>query len=249
MDDLTGRTALVTGASKGIGAAIALALAEAGARVVVNYASDADGAGRVVDSIRAAGGDAVAVQADVADPAAVEAMFRTARERLGAVTVLVNNAGVFRFEPLEAVTPAEFHREFDTNVLGNLLVTREFVLQPEADDGAVVNISSVGVSMKSPNSAVYGATKSALVGITQNLAAELAPRRIRVNAIAAGLIDTEGTRSAGTVGAGFDDLIAQAIPLGRLGVARDVAPVAVFLASDAAGWITGDTVFASGGQG
>ncbi len=195
MTKLNGRVAVVTGASKGIGAGIATRLASDGAAVAVNYAHDATAADTVVDKIRKGGGRAVAVQADVAQPDDVFALFATTRDAFGPVDILVNNAGVFRFGPLESITVAEFHRHFDTNVLGTLLATQEFASQREADGGSVINITSVGVSSAQPNASLYTATKTSLLGITRTLSIELAPRRIRVNAVAAGLADTEGVRA------------------------------------------------------
>ncbi len=249
MGRLSDQTAIVTGAAKGIGAAIAEALAADGANVTITYAHDHDGAAALVTRITEAGGSALAVQGDVASPEDTAQVFAASRERFGPATVLVSNAGVFTFGPLESVTVREFHRHFDTNVLGAFLAAQAFVRQPEADRGSIVIISSVGVAVSSPNASLYAATKSALVGMTRNLSVELAPRGIRVNAIAVGLVDTEGTRAAGTVGGSYDEQIAKSIPLGRIGRPGDIGPVAVFLASDDARWISGDTVFAAGGAG
>lgn len=248
MTKLNGRVALVTGASKGIGAGIATRLAADGAAVAVNYAHDATAADTVVDKIRKGGGRAVAVQADVAQPDDVFALFATTRDAFGPVDILVNNAGVFRFGPLESITVAEFHRHFDTNVLGTLLATQEFASQREADGGSVINITSVGVSSAQPNASLYTATKTSLLGITRTLSIELAPRRIRVNAVAAGLADTEGVRATGLIGTDAEHALVTRIPLGRIGVPEDIGPVAAFLASEDARWITGDTLFPTGGQ-
>lgn len=248
MRELEGRIALVTGAGKGIGANIAESLGAAGAAVAVNYAHDDESADRVVEKIKRAGGTAVPVQADVSRNDDAVRMFGEVHDALGPVDILVNNAGVWKFAPIEDATVEEFHRHFDTNVLGNVLATREFVKQPQADGGAIVTISSVGVAFTQSQTALYTATKAALIGITRVLSLELAPRGIRVNAIAAGLIDTEGTQASGFIGSDAEKLVVQQIPLGRLGRPDDIGPVAVFLASDAARFITGDVLFASGGQ-
>lgn len=248
MTDLTGRTALVTGAGKGIGRNIAECLAAAGATVAVNYGHDEEAAERVVKTITDAGGVARAFQADVSQEDDTVRMFEQVRAAFAPVDLLVNNAGVWRFAPIEEATPAEFHRHFDTNVLGNVLATREFARQSEANGGAIVNISSVGVAFTQPQTALYTGTKAALVAMTRVLAVELAPRQIRVNAIAAGLIDTEGTQASGFIGSDAEKQVVAQIPLGRLGQPDDIGPVAVFLASDAAKFITGDVLFASGGQ-
>lgn len=248
MSTLQGRTALVTGGSKGIGAAIAAALAEAGAAVAVNYAGDAQAAATVVDKINAAGGRAAAVQADVSRPDDVVRMFAEAREHLGPVNILVNNAGVYSFAPFEAVTPDEFHRQVDTNLLAPLLTMQEFAKQPEADGGAIINLSTAGTTSHPPYSALYTATKSAVNSATTVISKELAGRGIRVNAIAPTASDTEGTRNMGFVGSPAGEQAASQIPFGRLGRPEDIAPIAVFLASAGAGWITGEVVFASGGD-
>lgn len=248
MGSLQGRTALVTGAGKGIGANIAQHLAAEGATVAVNYVHDQDSADRVVETITAAGGTARAFQADVSRAEDTERLMTEVRAAFGPVDLLVNNAGVWRFAPIEEATEEEFHRHFDTNVLGNVLATREFVKQSEADGGTIVNITSVGVVFTQPQTALYTATKQALVGITRVLSAELAPRGIRVNAIAAGLIDTEGTQASGFIGSDAQAAVVEQIPLKRLGTPDDIGPVAVFLSSDASKFITGDVLFASGGQ-
>lgn len=247
MNDLTSRVAVVTGAGKGIGAGIAHSLAAAGAAVAVNYARDAATADSVVEKIRDLGGAALAVQGDVARPDDVARMFAATREAFGPVDVLVNNAGVFTFGPLESITVPEFHRHFDTNVLGTLLASQEFVNQTDVEGGSIINITSVGVAFSGPNSSLYTATKSALVGITRILNVELAPRGIRVNAIAAGLVDTEGTRAAGSVGTPVETEVVKMTPLGRIGAPDDIGPVAAFLASEDARWISGDVLFATGG--
>lgn len=247
MSKLAGKVAIVTGASKGIGAGIAKALAAEGASVVVNYASSRAGADDVVAAIVAAGGKAVAVHADVANGADVTRMFAEATKAFGPAHIVVNNAGVFQFGPLEAVTAAEFHRQFDINVLGTLLTTQAAVAQFGADGGNVINVSSVVGAGPLPNSAIYSSTKGAINNITRSLALELAPRRIRVNAIAPGGVETEGTHTAGIMGGDFEKQLIAMTPLGRMGQPDDIARVATFLASDDAAWITGEVLTVSGG--
>ena len=247
MGKLKGKVALVTGASKGIGAGIAQALGAAGAAVVVNYASDAAGAERVVKEIVQRDGRAIAVQGDVARPEDVERLFARTLQEFGAPDIVVNNAGVFRFDALDAVTPAEFHREFDINVLGALLVTQQAARHFGPAGGSVINVSSVVATHSGPGTVVYAATKAALDSVTRVLARELGPRKIRVNSISPGLTETEGSRAVGV----FNELAAQIVastPLGRVGLPEDIAPVAVFLASDEASWITGESLRVAGGQ-
>jgi 3-oxoacyl-[acyl-carrier protein] reductase len=249
MITLQHRTAIVTGASKGIGAHVASALAEAGASVVVNYLSDAAGAQRVVDGIVAAGGRAVAVQGDVSRRADVETLFAAARAAFGPVDLLVNNAGVVTFAPLSGVTEEDFHRQVDTNFLGPVLTMQAFAAQDDVGPStAIVNVSTAGTSTHPAYTSVYVATKSALNSATRIVAKELAPRGIRVNAVAPSSSDTEGTRAMGFVGSPAAEAAAAEIPLGRLGTPEDYGSVVTFLASDAARWITGQVVFASGGQ-
>jgi 3-oxoacyl-[acyl-carrier protein] reductase len=244
---LTGKVAIVTGASKGIGAGIAKRFGAAGAAVVVNYASSREGAERVVAEITSNGGKAIAVQGDMSKVADVKRLFEETRETFGSLDVLVNNAGVFKFEPLEEVTEAEFHREFDTNVLGPILTIREAVKYFGPAGGSVINISSVASFNPVPRSVVYSATKSALDSVTRVLARELGPRNIRVNSIAPGYTETEGAHRIGFTGSDeAKDLVART-PLGRPGQPEDIAPLAVFLASADSGWLTGETVVASGG--
>jgi len=245
---LSGKVAVVTGASKGIGAAIARGLAEAGASVVVNYSSSRNGAERVVAEIEKAGGKAVALHGSVASAAEVKRLFVEAHEAYGRLDILVNNAGVYAFHPIEDVTEAEFHREFDTNVLGPILATQEAVKRFGDDGGSVINISSVASTKGLAGATVYGATKAALDQITRNHAIELAPRKIRVNTIAPGGVETEGTHTAGIIGSDFEKQMVAETPLGRLGQPDDIAGVAVFLASDASRWITGERLVASGGS-
>lgn len=247
MSKLTGKVAIVTGASKGIGAGVAKGLGAAGAAVVVNYASSKEGADRVVAEITGKGGKAIAVQGDVSKAADVKRLFAETKKAFGPPDVLVNNAGVFEFEPLEAVTEAEFHREFNTNVLGPILTIQEAVKHFGAEGGSVINISSVASANPVANSAVYAATKGAVDSITRGLAKELGPRKIRVNAIAPGGVETEGTHRIGVIGSDFEKQIVAETPLGRFGQPEDIARVAVFLASDDSGWLTGERITASGG--
>lgn len=247
MSDLTGKVAIVTGASKGIGAGIAKGLAAAGASVVVNYSSSKEGADRVVADITAAGGKAVAVQGNVSETADVERLFAESKQAFGALDILVNNAGIFKFEPLEEVTADEFHRQFNTNVLGLILSTKEALKYFGAAGGSVINIGSVAGANPPPFSVVYAATKSAIDSITKGLAKELAPRKIRVNSINPGGTETEGTHSVGIIGSDFEKQMVDQTPLGRLGRPSDFGPVAAFLASDDAAWITGETLYVSGG--
>ncbi len=247
MSKLSGEVAIVTGASKGIGAGIAKSLAAEGAAVVVNYSSSKAGADRVVAQITAKGGKAVAVQGDVGKAEDVKRLFEKTKETFGSLDILVNNAGVYRFEPLEQVTEDEFHREFNTNVLGTILSTREAIKYFGADGGSVINISSVASTLTPPQSVVYSATKSALDGVTRVLAKELGARKIRVNSINPGGVETEGTHSSGIVGSDFANQMIARTPLGRFGQPEDIAPIAVFLASPESSWLTGEIIMASGG--
>ncbi len=247
MSKLNGKVALVTGASKGIGAAIALELAANGAAVAVNYASSAEGANKVVDAIKAAGGKAIAIQANVADPASVTGLVNAVAKELGPIDILVNNAGVYEFAPLEAITTDHFHKQFNLNVLGLLLTTQAAVSQFPATGGSIINIGSVVGQMAAPQGSVYSATKGAVDSITVSLSKELGARGIRVNSLNPGLVLTEGTHSAGIAGSDFETNTVAGTPLGRAGQPRDVATVAAFLASDDAGWVTGQTIYASGG--
>ena len=247
METLTGKVAIVTGASKGIGAGIAKGLGAAGASVVVNYASSKEGADRVVAEITSHGGKAIAVQGDVSKPADVRRLFDETKQAFGSLDVLVNNAGVFEFAPLEGVTENEFHREFNTNVLAPIMATQEALKYFGPEGGSVINISSVASVSAVPNSVVYAATKSALDSITRVLAKELGSRKIRVNTIAPGGVETEGVRRIGIIGSDFEKQVVAETPLGRFGQPEDIARVAVFLASEAAGWVTGERITASGG--
>jgi 3-oxoacyl-[acyl-carrier protein] reductase len=247
MGELSGKVAVVTGASKGIGAAIALRLAGAGAAVAVNYSSDRAGADRVVEHIKQDRGKAVAIQANVSKAADVKRLFAETKAKLGAPSILVNNAGVFTFQPLEAVTEEEFHRQFDTNVLGTLLATQEAVSAFNGEGGSVINISTISSVNPVPSSVVYSASKAAIDSITKALAKELGDRKIRVNAIAPGMTETEGLKPLG-ITIETAKAIGAPIPLGRLGQADDIARVALLLASDQSSWLTGERISASGGQ-
>jgi 3-oxoacyl-[acyl-carrier protein] reductase len=247
MSELKGKVAIVTGASKGIGAGIAKRMAEAGAAVVVNYASSKEGADRVVSEITGKGGKAIAIQGDVSKAADVKRLFAEAKRAFGAPDVLVNNAGIFAFDPLEAVTEDEFHREFNTNVLGPILTIQEALKHFGPEGGSVINISSVVSTAAVPNSVVYSATKGAVDSIARVLGTELAARKIRVNTIAPGGVETEGSHSLGMIGSDFEKQIVADTPMGRLGQPEDIARVAVFLASDNARWLTGERIAASGG--
>ncbi|MGA9815202.1 MAG: glucose 1-dehydrogenase [Terriglobales bacterium] len=247
MSELTGKVAIVTGASKGIGAEIAKSLSAAGAAVVVNYASSKEGADRVVAEITGKGGKAIAVQGDVSKAADVQRLFKETKKAFGSLDVLVNNAGVYKFEPLEAVTEEEFHRQFNTNVLGLLLATREAVKYFGSQGGSVINIGSVASRLTPPTSSVYSATKGAVDAVTAVLSKELGPRKIRVNSINPGGVETEGVHTMGIIGTDFQKEMIAATPLGRFGQPDDIAPIAVFLASENSGWLTGETLLASGG--
>jgi 3-oxoacyl-[acyl-carrier protein] reductase len=247
MNRLSGKTAVVTGASKGIGAGIAKGLAAEGAAVVVNYASSKDGADRVVADIKAKGGEAIAVQGDVAKTADVEKIFAATKQAFGRLDILVNNAGVYNLLPLEEVTEGDFHRHFNINVLGLLLATKEAAKLFGDEGGSVINIGSVVSDLNLPNTVVYTATKGAVDAVTRVLAKELGPRKIRVNSINPGVIETEGTHAAGVIGSDFEKQFVALTPLGRTGRPDDIAPVAVFLASDESRWVTGDTLAVSGG--
>ena len=248
MGTLSGKVAVVTGASKGIGAGIAKAFAEAGASVVVNYASSKDGADRVVEAIVEQGGKAVAVQGDVAKSDDVRRLFEETERQFGSLDILVNNAGVYQFDAIEEVTEGEFHRQVDTNVLGPILATQAAVKQFGPSGGSIINVTSLASTLGLPNSAVYASTKSALDSMTRVLAAELGPRKIRVNAIAPGVVETEGAHAAGFIGSDVEQLAVSRTPLGRAGQPVDIAKIAVFLASDDSGWLTGERLVASGGM-
>jgi len=245
---LAGKVAVVTGASKGIGASIAKNLAEAGASVVVNYSSSKEGADKVVSEITAKGGKAVAVQGNVSKKADIERLFTETKKTYGNVDILVNNAGVYEFQPLEAVTEDHFHKQFNLNVLGLILTTQEAVKHMNGDGGSVINIGSVAGKAALPGTAVYSATKAAVDQVTRSLSTELGPRRIRVNSLNPGMIETEGVHSAGFMGSDFQKKIEAETPLGRIGQPDDIGLAAVFLASPDSRWITGETLYASGGS-
>jgi 3-oxoacyl-[acyl-carrier protein] reductase len=247
MGKLQGKVAVVTGASKGIGASIAKHLAAEGAAVVVNYSSSKAGADRVVADIARDGGKAVAVQANVAKKADIVRLFAETKKAFGKLDVLVNNAGVYEFAPLEAVTEEHFHKQFDLNVLGLILATQEAVKLMGPGGGSVINISSAVSTYAPPAASVYSGTKGAVDTITRSLARELGPRKIRVNSINPGMVETEGVQSAGFNEGDFRKQLESESPLGRIGQPLDIAPAAVFLASADSSWITGETLFISGG--
>jgi 3-oxoacyl-[acyl-carrier protein] reductase len=246
MSKLSGKVAVVTGASKGIGAAIAKTLAANGAAVVVNYASSKAGADQVVDAIKAQGGKAVAVQGDVSKAADAKAIIEAAVGNYGRLDILVNNSGVYEFGPLEAVTETQFHKMFDINVLGLLLVTQAASAHL-GEGGSIINISSGVTAITPPQTAVYTASKGAVDAITGVLAKELGPRKIRVNTVSPSLTETEGTHAAGMIASEFEAGIIAQTPLGRLGQPQDIADVVAFVASDDARWLTGERILASGG--
>ena len=244
---LNGKIAVVTGASKGIGAGIAKQFAEEGASVVVNYVSAKQDADRVVDEIRKRGGKAVAIQGNVAKKAEVERLFAEAEKAFGKIDIVVNNAGVYEFMPLEEVTEQQFHKMFDTNVLGMLLATQEALKHFTAEGGSIINISSLASSLTPPTAVVYNATKGAVDAITRTLAKELGPRKIRVNSINPGMVITEGVVTGGFHESEFRTMLESQTPLGRVGQTDDIAPAAVFFASDDSKWITGETLLIAGG--
>jgi 3-oxoacyl-[acyl-carrier protein] reductase len=247
MSKLTGKVAVVTGASKGIGAAIAKSLAAEGASVVVNFASSRSGADAVVAAITAGGGKAVAVRGDVSKKAEAEGIIDAAINKFGRLDILVNNSGVYEFSPIEAVTEEHFHRLFNINVLG-LLLTTQAAARHLGAGASIINIGSGVSRVTPPNSAVYTATKGAVDAITGVLARELGPRRIRVNSINPGMVETEGTHTAGFIGSDFEKTIVAQAPLGRIGQVGDIASIATFLASEDSGWLTGEQLLATGGM-
>jgi len=244
---LEGKVAIVTGASKGIGAAIAKSLAAEGAAVVVNYSASQEGADRVVAEITGLGGKAIAVQADLSKEPEIRRLFAETKKAFGRLDVLVNNAGIYEFLPVEAVTEGHFHKHFDLNVLGLLLASREAAKLFGPEGGSIINISSIASTITAPNSSVYSATKAAVDAVTKSLAKELGPRHIRVNAINPGMVETEGYRAAGMPESEFRSQLLARTPLGRVGRPEDIAPVAVFFASPDAAWITGETLAVGGG--
>jgi 3-oxoacyl-[acyl-carrier protein] reductase len=244
---LTGKTAVVTGASKGIGASIAEHLAAEGASVVVNYSTSKAGADAVVEKIKNKGGKAIAVQGDVSKPADIAKLFAETKKAYGKLDILINNAGIYEFAPLAAITPEHFHKQFNLNVLGLLLTTQEAVKLIGEDGGSIVNVSSIVGQMPVPNGSVYSATKAAVDAITVSLAGELGAKKIRVNSINPGMVETEGFSAAGLAESDMRKHTEATTPLGRIAQPRDIATAAVFFASDDAGWVTGQTLVLSGG--
>ena len=244
---LNGKVAVVTGASKGIGAGIAKGFAAEGAAVIVNYASSKTDADKVVDEITKRGGKAIAVQGSVTNKGDVEKLFSSAEKALGKIDIVVNNAGVYEFIPLEEVTEQQFHRMFDTNVLGMLLVTQEGLKHFKAEGGSIINIGSLASSLTPPTAVVYNATKGAVDAITRTLAKELGPRKIRVNSINPGMVVTEGAVAGGYTEGDMRKMFESMTPLGRVGETDDISPAAVFFASDDSKWVTGETLLIAGG--
>jgi len=247
MSKLTGKVAVITGASKGIGAAIAKHFAAEGASVVVNYSTSKEGADKVVNEITKKGGKAIAVQANVAKKAEIEKLFSQAKKSFGKVDILVNNAGVYEFSPIEQVTEEHFDKMFDLNVRGLVLTSKESVKHFGTNGGSIINISSIASTSAPATGSVYSATKAAVDTITKSLAKELGSRNIRVNAINPGMVETEGLNTAGMVEGEFRKLIEAQTPLGRIGKPEDIAPAAVFFASQDSAWITGETLSITGG--
>ena len=245
---LPNKVAIVTGASKGIGASIAKHLAAEGASVVVNYSSSKEGADRVVADITKAGGKAVAVQGDVSNKADIDRLFAESKKAFGPLDILVNNAGIYEFVPLEAVTEDLFHKQFNLNVLGLILTSQAAAKQFGPKGGSIINISSVVSTLAPPNASVYVATKGAVDAFTRSLANELGPKKIRVNSINPGMVLTEGVHSAGIAGSDFQKDVESKTPLGRVGQPEDIAPAAVFFASDDSAWLTGETLVIAGGM-
>ena len=244
---LNGKVAVVTGASKGIGAGIAKHFAAEGAAVIVNYASSKSDADKIVDEITKQGGKAVAVQGNVAKKAEVEKLFAATEKAFGRIDILVNNAGVYEFVPLEEVSEQQFHRMFDTNVLGMLLATQEALKHFNPDGGSIINIGSLASTLTPPTAVVYNATKGAVDAITRTLAKELGPKKIRVNSINPGMVVTEGAVAGGYTEGDMRKMFESQTPLGRIGETDDIAPAAAFFASDDSAWITGETLVIAGG--
>jgi 3-oxoacyl-[acyl-carrier protein] reductase len=247
MSKLKGKVALVTGASKGIGASIAKELAANGAAVAVNYSTSAEGANKVVAEIVAAGGKAIAVHGNVSDPDTIAPFVAKVAKELGPISILVNNAGVYEFSPIEAVTPEHFHKQFNVNVLGLLLTTQAALLHFDPKGGSIINIGSVAADGVGTAS-VYSGTKGAVDSITAALAQELGAKKIRVNSLNPGMVETEGVHAAGFIGSDFQKSVEERTPLGRIGQPKDIATIATFLASDDAGWVNGQTIQAAGGN-
>jgi 3-oxoacyl-[acyl-carrier protein] reductase len=244
---LAGKVAVITGASKGIGAAIAKALATEGAAVAVNYSSSKSGADKVVAEITGAGGKAVAVQADMSKRADIERLFAETKKTFRRLDILVNNAGIYEFAPLENVTEEHFEKHFNLNVRGLLLASQAAAKLFDSAGGSIINISSVASIRGFPDAAVYSGTKGAVDAITRSLAAELGPRKIRVNAVQPGMVETEGTHSAGIAESDMRKQVEAQTPLRRIGQPLDIVGAVVFLASNDSAWITGETLVISGG--
>ncbi len=244
---LKDKVAVVTGASKGIGAGIAKAFAKAGAKVIINYASGKEGADKVVNEITQNGGTAIAVQCDVTKSADVKRLFEETKKAFGTLDILVNNAGVFKFEPVEAVTEESFHLQYNTHVLGNLLCSQKAVEMFGDRGGSIINISSTVSINPMPGLIIYSSAKAAIDTFTKVLSKELGGRKIRINTIAPGVTDTEGNHTAGIIGGELEKQMVSMTPLGRVGQPEDIAKVAVFLASDASGWVTGERITVAGG--
>jgi 3-oxoacyl-[acyl-carrier protein] reductase len=247
MSKLQGKVAVVTGASKGIGAAIAEHLAAEGASVVVNYSSSKTGADAVVKHILDKGGKATAIQADVSQPADITRLFAGTKAAYGRVDILVNNAGIYEFSPLENINPEHFHKQFDLNVLGLLLTTQEAVKLIGPEGGSIINISSIVGPMPAEGAAVYSATKAAVDAITVSLSKELGSKKIRVNSLNPGMVETEGLHAGGIAESDFRKTVEASTPLGRIAQPEDIARAAVFFASEDAGWVTGQTLIVAGG--
>jgi 3-oxoacyl-[acyl-carrier protein] reductase len=247
MSKLKSKVAVVTGASKGIGAGIAKGLAAEGAAVVVNYAASKKDADRVVTEIVGSGGQAIAVQGDVSKLSDVRRLFAETKKAFGRLDVLVNNAGVYQFAALGEITEEQFHRQFNTNVLGLILATQEAAKLFGSEGGSIINIGSTASRLTPPTTAVYTATKGAVDAVTHVLAKELGPKKIRVNSINPGMVETEGTHALGFIGSDFQKQLEAQTPLGGIAQPKDIAPIAVFLASADSGWLTGETILASGG--
>jgi 3-oxoacyl-[acyl-carrier protein] reductase len=248
MSTLLNKIALVTGASKGIGVSIAKHLGAAGATIVVNYSTSKAGADKTVAEIIAAGGKATAIQGDFSKPDDITRTFVEIKQKYGRLDILVNNAGVYSFGPVENVTPEEFHRQFNLNVLGLLLATKEAIQLIGSDGGSVINVGSVVGSMPPPYSSIYSATKGAVDNLTISLSKEFGPRKIRVNGLNPGLVATEGAQAVGALEGAFHEMALSTTPLGRIGLPDDIGPAAVFLASDESHWVTGQRLLVSGGQ-
>lgn len=246
MSKLTGKIALVTGASKGIGAAIARELAAQGAAVAVNYSGSKAAAEKLVNEIKSSGGKALAVQANLSDPDTIGPLIESVSRQLGPISILVNNAGIYEFAPIDAVTPEHFHKQFNLNVLGLLLTTQAALKHFDPKGGSVINIGSLAAA-GFPSASVYSATKGALDSITVSLAGELGSKNIRVNSLNPGMVETEGVHAAGFIGSDFQKKTEAETPLGRIGQPHDIASIAAFLASDDSYWVTGQTIRASGG--